>query len=84
MRTRATVGAMLGAMLLLIGGVGGVDAVPTDDAYVAGYPDRPTHTRHFDVPIHAKCRLGSVAPVYCPDRAAAGWCNRVPPVPRSR
>lgn len=28
---------MLGAMLLLIGGVGGVDAVPTDDAYVAGY-----------------------------------------------
>jgi hypothetical protein len=30
-------GAMLGAMLLLIGGVGGVDAVPTDDAYVAGY-----------------------------------------------
>src|SRR4030095_4616467 len=28
---------VLGAMLLLIGGAGDVDAVPTDDAYVAGY-----------------------------------------------
>ena len=37
MSTRETVVAMVGAMLLLIGGAGGADARPTDDAFVAGY-----------------------------------------------